>query len=670
MPKKLPIPRNPDSGKNLVKDIDKKTLETIGRTVVEEYDEDVRSRSEWEKNRSNYLKLFTGFRDPKNSPWEGASNVHVPLMGIASLQFHARVYDSIIPSSGEIAKTYATDGKAVEQAERVAKHMNWQLRYEMEEWEEDMDKLLLQLPINGVGYKKTYYDPTLRRNVSKHLGADELVTPYGCKRLEDCPRKTHIMEMYPNEIKIRQMKGIFLNTEKILSDGQIIPGPIMQPMAKQQLAEMKEKIDGITQNTLGNDRPRLILEQHRNWDLDGDGYAEPYIITVDHETQSVLRIVSREYNDPLTNRRITFEYFTPYDFIPNPESHYGIGFGQLLGGLNEAANTIINQLIDAGHLSNTRAGLIDERSGLKKSDLSFKLGEFKSVRIATDDIRKAIYQFQFNPPSQALFALLGLLQEYSERISSVSSAMTGQPPSSDTAASAYLAALEQGLKVFSVIHKRIHRSLSKELKKIFLLNRVYLNEKVYFTVQDSTSLDMIGYESGRSDYSNNIDVIPTSDPNIVSRELKLIKAQQAYQIARQDPIIASNPQSMYKFTQMVFKAMEIPNLQDMMPPPVPEQPPDLPPEEENAGFLREVGSTVLPEQNHAEHLRVHQDFAESRWGQQLTPQGRNLLEAHIRDTISAAYLAEQEAVAQLGGIMAAETLAGGGLPPAEFSIGG
>jgi chaperonin GroES len=630
---------------NLATGLPEADLQAMGVDVVQDYEVDLASRSEWEKHRANWLKLFAGYREPKNFPFENCSNVHVPMMGVACLQFQARAYEALLPPK-EYAKCFSTDGKTVDNAKRASKYLNWQLTEQMEEWEEDQDVLLLLLPLNGSAYKKTYYDPILKRPVSRVIGVQNFVTPYKCKRLEDAPRKTHVYELSLSEIKIRENNGVFLPGDIDRGDDNLhSPAPLLKIQS--------QKITGITeagtdQNSQKADDTRKILEMHRGWDLNGDGILENYIITVDHESKKVKRIESRDYTDPVDKKEKVMEYFTNYTFIPNPESHYGFGFGHLLEGLNEAANTIVNELIDAGSLNNAPVGFINRRSGVKAGDIKTAPGKLNSVDINSDDIRKAIYFLEFQEPSEALFKLLGLLQGYGKEIATLTESMMGKLPPSDTTATTMLAVMEQGLKVFSTIHKRTHRAFKKELKKIARLNSLYLEETVYAMVQNSVSKEFQTLQSGRQDFADNVDVIPVSDPSITSRAEKMIKAKQEYEVGIGNPMIQNDPEAMYELTYSFYEAMEEDRIDRIVKKPKPPPPPpDLSQIEENALFLQEKYTKPLQHQDHIQHLQIMEEFLASPWIGQLTPQGKKLVQMHKEETLSFAYLAEKQKEQQL-----------------------
>jgi chaperonin GroES len=623
-------------------------LREMGEVVVYEYDMDLASRKEWEDAAAAYIKLFTSFTEKKNTPWEDASNVCLPLLSIATLQFHARSYESLIPSR-EVVKVYPMGEEDIPRADRVQKYMNYQLLYNMEGFEEGMDKSLMQLPLVGSIFRKTVRDEELGKTVSIHVGAADLVLSYHSPSLETARRISHVLRFWPHDINLRVKKGIFDSSIQGMGPGVL--------SSQSSLSEMVDHQMGVKESGV-LDKPRQFIEQHRGWDLDGDGIEEPYIITVDYESRKVARITRRQYMDG-RGRIQTINYFTHYSFFPNPEGFYGLGFGILIRHLNEAANTIVNEVIDAGTLANLQGGFVLDRSGIPTGAIHFQRGVYKSVKATTDDIRKAIFNFDFKGPNQTLYAVLGLLYEYSKLVGSFSETMTGQLPSSDTPASAVLSLLEEGRKVFSSIHKRIHRSFRKELSKIYRMNSIFLEEEEYFQVLGPSNIPQgPQVPIGRVDFVDTLDVVPVSDPTIMSKAEKLLIAQQLLQDVRTNPATAQNPNAVFAATRRYYEALGVPNVGEILQPPPP--PPNLTPEEENAGFFLEKQANILEEQDHAWHLQIHQIFLEQEqiFSGKLTPEGNRLAEMHVQETISKLYLqAKQKEMAE-----AKEAVMGGGGP--------
>ncbi len=610
-----------------------KALEEMASVVVEEYLQDLNSRKEWEDNTANQIKLFTSFMEKKTSPWDGCSNVNLPFLTVAALQFHARAFDALLPAKGavQVINTGDEDG---ERGERVEKYMNFQLYYKMEGFEEGMDKTLLQLPLVGCVFRKTFYDVSLQQVSSCYISAADFVVNYGAYSLATASRKTHVLYLTKNEIRKRVKENLFL------SHAWDLAWDVSYQTTSMPRSSIKEAIDRTVgeKETRAFNLPRVILEQHRDWDIDGDGIAEPVVITVDLADKKVLRITNRTHYDE-TGKENTIEYFTKYGFFPNPEGFYDLGFGTLLRGLNESANTIVNEVIDAGSLANLQGGFIAKRSGVRKGDLKFKMGVFQEVDMHIDDMQKAIFNFNFRGPNQTLYAVLGLLYEYSKLVSSISETTTGQLPASDTPASTVLALIEEGRKVFSSIHKRIHRAFKQELAKIYRLNGIFLNNMEYFKVLGDNKIpqgDTLGI--GKEDFVGTLDVVPVSDPNITSTAEKIMKAEQALKnVLQLDP---SNTTAIYNARKRYFEALEISNIGELlMPPP---QAPDLPQEEENAMMLTNKPATVLPHQDHLHHLTILEDLLTGDYAAQLTPVAKKLVESHRLDHVAAHYIQSKQ----------------------------
>ena len=313
--------------------------------------------------------------------------------------------------------------------------------------------------------------------------------------------------------------------------------------------------------------PYTLLEQHTFLDLDEDGYAEPYIVTIESQSQKVLRIVPRfspagvEVDDKGKIISIDpIQYYTKYDFIPNPDGgFYSIGFGRLLGPLNESSNTIINQLVDAGSLSNLQSGFIGKGLRIKMGESRFSPGEWKAVNATGDDIKKSIFPLPVRDPSPVLFNLLDLLLKSGKELASVAEIFVGKMPGQNTPATTTMATIEQGMKVFTAVYKRVYRSLAKEFQKLYVLNREYMNPEEYIDVLDQPvqQSDYMGPEN---------DVVPNADPTAVSTQEKQARVQAVMQLMQLGTI---NPMEV---TKMYLDAFEIPNAEKLINQPQPPQP--------------------------------------------------------------------------------------------------
>ena len=609
-------------------------LKQLGEDCVEGFDADLGSRAEWSQHKAQELKLFMSFLPPKTWPFEHASNVNLPFITVAVIQFQARAFDAII-SNRDVVKTFFTGEEDEERSVRVGKYMNWQLLYKMQDFEEGFDKTLIQMPIMGSVFRKTYWDPIINMVKTDWVSAADFVVDYNTVSLEECTRKTHVLYFTVNDLRKRVRDGIYMREDA----WDMTPGSVIAP--NREIKEASDEVLGLNNPYREHDKPRTILEQHREVDLDGDGIDEAYVVTVDYETKTVFRITPREVMSQ-EGKIETIEYFTHYPFLPNPEGFYALGYGTLLRGLNEGGNTILNEIIDAGSLANIQGGFISKRVGAKRGAIKFKPGEFKEIDALVDDLNKAIFTFDFKGPDATLYSTLGLLFEYSKMVSSVSETMTGQLPASDTPASTVMALIEEGRKVYSAIHKRTHRAFKKELQKIYRLNSIFLDEGEYFRVLGDNRLpEGNRTQIGASDFVGSIDVVPVSDPTIASRAEQIMKAQAWMSEVQTNPVTRGNQDAQRAAFNKFAIALDVPDIGTYLKPPGP--PPNIPPEEENAMMLRDEQPSVLPEQIHLQHMQIHDELVNGPFAEQMTPVGKQIRDRHHQDHVAALYLAEKGA---------------------------
>ena len=522
--------------------LDNEKLATIGEKVIREYRIDKSSRSEWEERNREAMDLAMQVTEVKNYPWPNAANVKFPLLTTAAIQFAARAYPAVVSGSAVVrAKVVGKDedGSKRARGERIATHMSWQVIEDMVDWEADTDKLLHIVPIAGMAYRKTFFDPILGKNRSQLATADRVVVNDNATDLETVPRITQEVDFYPYEIEERFRSGIFKKAELGLTAGE------------------------------DDDAPHMFLEQHRTLDLDDDGYAEPYIVTCHFDTSKVVRIVANFEADGIAlneageiARIEKIHYFTKFGMMPNPSGGFhDIGFGYLLGPINEAVNTTLNQLLDAGHLANLGGGFIGSGARLRGGQAKFRPGEWKAVNTTGTSLAQNLVPLPVREPSIVLFQLLGLLIEAGKDISAVKDVMTGTAPAGNTPATTTLALIEQGMQVFSAIYKRIFRSLKAEYKKLYRLNGQYLQDEEYFQVLDEEQAVR------REDYdANDLDIVPVADPNVVTNMQKLARAEFLMQFVG-DPHFDG-----MKIRRRMLEAASIDDVEDLM---VQEQPPDM-----------------------------------------------------------------------------------------------
>ena len=546
---------------NIAEDLDDDTLTAIGQEVKQGYENDLSTRSEWERSIDEWTKLAKQTIEPRTYPWPNASNIKYPLLATAAMQFAARAYPSLVPSNGRVVAARIVgkdpDGQKYERAQRVSTYMSYQLMDEMYGWEEDMDRMLIMLPIVGVLFKKTYWDSLNKKNCSKLILPKSLVVDYWTTCLEKAERISEVIEMSPRLLKERQNAEMFLDID-LGTPSVTIPKNVGAPQPP--------AADEAT--------PHILIEQHMFYDLDDDGYREPYIVTIHKETGKVLRIAANFDKDSIVEKNGKIikidpvQYYTKFGFIPNPDGgFYDIGFGTLLGPLNESVNTLINQLVDAGTLSNLQAGFLGKGLRIKMGETRFQPGEWKTVNATGDDLKKSIFPLPTREPSAVLFQLMGSLITSGKELASVAEIFTGKMPGQNTPATTTMATVEQGMKVFTAVYKRIFRSLAQEFNKLYRLNSIYMNPTDYVEVVDT--------EIGQEDFNTkDYNIYPGADPTATSQQEKLMKAQGLMELLQSgilDPV---------KVVYRILDAQEQPNWQELIRPEVAEsgQPPPPPPD--------------------------------------------------------------------------------------------
>jgi len=612
---------------NIATTLNDKELDKIGQMAYMYYKQDDDSRAEWMENTKDYIDMAMQKVEQKNYPWPNAANVKYPILLTAAIQFHARAYPSLVPGKNIVKCTipgYDHDGSKTLRGERVSKHMSYQLMEEMDEWEPDMDRGLLVLPIVGCFFKKSYFDSMLGRNVSKIVWAQDLVVDYETKDFNKATRVTEEFTLTPQLIIERINAGTWLDID----------------------------IDFID---LEAEEPEEFIEQHTLLDLDDDGYKEPYIVTVHKSSGKVVRIVARyddeslffispdglisvqedmdaveaknqaimeknresqaiatqaykELGDTSTPSYIPpveptdyslkqlvriepIQYYTKYSFIPSPNGGvYDIGFGQLIGLLSDIINTNINHMLDASSLANLQGGFRARSTKVPAGDEALKPGEYMPIETNGMSLRDSLIPHNFRGPTPTSFNLLGLLIDSAKDIASVKDILMGDSSEGETATTTMIKR-EEGLKVFTAIYKRIFRAMTAEFAKLYKLNRKYLPEESYFQVLDDQGAIK------RADYNNDTtDIKPQADPTIASASQRLLKAEALMAFAN-DPSFNG-----HEIKRRYVEAMDVHDIDSVIPK---DPPPPMPSPE-----VIEAQGNMVKQQ--AEVKKIHEEIIKLR----------------------------------------------------------
>lgn len=538
-------------------------LKSIGNRVWEGFRRDKLSRAKWEKRTQAAMDMAMQIQKGKSFPWPGCANVVFPLLSIACLQFHSRAYPALI-SGVDIVKYRVMgedpNGHEFARAQRIGAHMSYQVLEEDQSWEEQHDRLFLNVPIVGCGFTKSFHSPVDGGNVSDFVLAQDLVIDYYAKSVEKAARKSQMLPITRNDIYTGVVEGRYRDVleEKWYCAPavpiQFEPGPQREDNRKGQMPPMSPD----------EDTPYTGIEQHCRLDLDGDGYAEPWIVTIESNSHCVLRLVAGWDSKQQMERSIygrlsrihSTEYYTKYGFIPSPDGGiYDIGFGVLLGPLNSSVNAIVNQLLDAGTLATTAGGFLARGAKIRGGQYTFNQFGWNRIDATGDDLKKSIFPLPTRDPSPVLFQLLQFLVEYTQRLSGATDSLQGVNPGQNTPASTQQSMVEQGMKIYSALFKRMWRSMKEEFKKLYTLNAMYLPE--------SSAFGSDGTQILRQDYSADPRrVCPVADPNVISDQHLLQRAVTIKQAAASTP--GYDPEAVEK---QFLRALKVDGIETLYPGP-------------------------------------------------------------------------------------------------------
>lgn len=498
---------------NIADMLDETRLASIAEEVVREHEIDHESMKPWLTKMQRGLDLASMVKEEKTYPFEKAANVKYPLIATAALQFNARSYQAVVPSDDVVkVKVHGKDpmGQKAARAARVGAHMSWQLTSQIEEWDESTDELLTLLPIVGTVVRKVWYDPVEGRPRVRNVNASGFIINATVKTLQDAPRIGEVLSLYPSEISERRRSGLFRDVDYVEADGN------------------------------DNDAAQEFIEQHRRLDLDDDGYGEPYIVTVHRKSQRVARIVADfEPEDVALGPQGVVSirrgsYFVAYHFLPSVDGgFFGMGLGYLLGDISETINSLINMMMDAGHMASRGGGFIGSEFRIKGGSQQFRPGEWKMVGSTGAQIKDAIVPITFPSADATLFQLLGLLIDAGREVASVKDVLTGEAGPRSMPATTTLALIEQGMQQFTAAYKRIWRSMKREFRLIAKMNATYLSAQEYSTFCDEVGPDgQPTMVDPQQDYAAaGYDIEPVADPRSVSRMQEAAKAEVLMQMA-------------------------------------------------------------------------------------------------------------------------------------------
>ena len=609
---------------NLAENLPESVLSSLASELIEEYEEDLSSRKDWIQTYVDGLDLLGMKLEERTEPWAGACGVTHPLLSEALVKFQSETIMETFPAAGPV-KTKIIGKETTEKkeaSERVREDMNYRLTEEMPEYRPEHERMLWGLGLSGNAFKKVYYDPSLGRQVSIYVPAEDVVVPYGTSSLRTAERVTHVMRKTENEVRKLQVDGFYRDVD--LGD------PI------DTYGEIEKKIAEKMGFRITTDSRYRLLEMQVDLDLPGyedeNGIKLPYIVTIDKSSQEVLAIRRNwKPTDKLRNKRA---HFVHYGYIPG-FGFYCFGFIHLIGAYAKSGTSILRQLVDAGTLSNLPGGLKTRGMRVKGDDTPISPGEFRDVDVPSGAIRDNILPLPYKEPSQVLAGLMNQIIEEGRRFANAAelqvSDMSAQAPVGTT-----LAILERTLKIMSAVQARIHYSMHEEFR---LLKEIIRD----FTPPDYDYEPVDGDRRIKQSDYDQVDVIPVSDPNAATMSQKVVQYQAVLQLAQTAPQLYDMP----LLHRQMLDVLGIKNYTKLIPTEDDTRPRD--PITENQNILMGKPVKAFLYQDHQAHIAVHMGAMQDPKIQQIVgqnPQAQMLqaaMMAHINEHVGYEYRKQMEA---------------------------
>ena len=594
---------------DLTETLEEEELLEIGRMVIDNFQADKESRSEWESMFERGFDLLGLKLEQGSEPFEGACTAVHPLLIESAVKFQSKASQELFPASGPVKANIlgsATPEKEM-QANRVQNFMNYQVTEQMPEYFDEFERMLFHLPLIGSAFKKIYYSSTLKRPVSEFIPIDQFYISYYATDLRNADRYTHVIYRSPIDIQKDINAGVYQDAD--------LPTP-----SQSGITSFAEKIDTILgfNPDYDNDPQYVLLEQHCYLDIEDADEALPYIVTVEQDSRQVLSIRRNyEQDDPNREKR---SHFVHYRFVPG-FGFYGLGLIHFLGNLTMSATAAMRSLIDAGQFANLPGGFKAKGVRIVGNNDPISPGEFKEVEATGIDLSKAIVPLPYKEPSSTLYQMLQFValtgQKFADSTEQVISDAASYGPVGTT-----MALLEASSKFFSAIHKRVHKSQKDEFRILASINYDYLPDEYPYDVPfESRSIF-------RKDFDGRVDIIPVSDPNIPSNAHRMMLANMALQMAQQSPPGMFNLEAL---NRTILHAANMPNLEQILPPKI--EPQAMDPVSDIMAATKGIPIGAFAGQNHDAHIQTKMAYLQDPMNGSNPIMGRlrPILEANIQE---------------------------------------
>ena len=581
----------PDFYVNLAEEISELELSTIALRYIKLVEMDKRAREERDKQYEEGLKRTGMGKDaPGGATFMGASKVVHPVMAEACVDFASRAIKEMFPPDGPVRTKIMgeVDEEKTQKAERKRDYMNWQLTEQIEEFRDEQEQLLTQLPLGGSQYLKLWYDDDKKRPCAEFVPIDRMIVPFAATNFYTAQRATEIHEITEWEFKRRIRSGMY-------KDISLVRATMEPEQSKAQKAN--DKIEGRKWDE-NEDGLRNVYHIYTWLELEEDnrskGAMAPYILMIDELENEVVGLYRNWEDGDETMTKL--DWVVEFKFIPW-RGAYAIGLPHLIGGLSAALTGALRALLDTAHINNSATML--KLKGAKVSGQSVQPDVTQVIEIEAapgiDDIKKVAMPMPFNPPSPVLMELMGFLDKAAKGVVTTAEEKIADV-TSNTPVGTTQALIEQGAAVFSAIHARLHDAQSRVLKILGRLNRWYLDDQRKGEVVADLEIE-------RTDFDRNTDVVPVSDPHIFSETQRMAQIQAVLARAKENPDLYDRRAVEERF----LKQLKVPGINEILKDtPAPEE---LNAADENVAMALGKNAFAYIHQDHLAHIQAHLDFA-------------------------------------------------------------
>ena len=534
-------------------------LQRLASQVIRDEARDRDSMSDWADDVEEGRKLAKQETRTKSEPFEGAANFKSPAILEASIIFGDKAKTEVLRGKNLVKmEIIGKDDNQTKKAsaDNVQEFMNWQINHEMDGWREAQKRLMYELPGPGTVFKKTFFDPIQKVNVSEKIRYPEFSVNQASTSIGKARSFTHLMDIPQNQVFERQAGGLWLDVDIYAEDVEGSEG-----------SNEKEQVVTADENE------QVFLEQYCFYDLDDDGYEEPYIVTVHRQSNQVVRIVARYDINDIYVRNVNgsidrlvagqnlddlelvridpMACITKYGFIPATDGTFlDIGYFHILSGLSKGINSTTNQLLDSGSFSNLQGGFLAKGFRKKMGNLKAKPGKWVSTDISAQDLQQGIMPYQYKEPSQTLFALNQELKSEVDNLSvnvDLKGTLAPNAPATTT-----LALIQEAMQPMSSILQSVLDAESEEFKLLFILNSKFTSPIMYQTVLDDQNANF------ENDFNlDAMDILPTANAEMSSRMQRLQVAEVLVSQAQIIALAGGDVRPIYEFWFDALGANEV-----------------------------------------------------------------------------------------------------------------